>query len=151
MSFQLRKINRYRRQGKSLIRSNKIKPKQWQVSEGEAKAALKAKGINIKQIKKIRSLQHQVCISFWDEQGNICSSFFSYRIFSYWQQEVERLIENCQTVKAWARLNYIMSYEFAAYNYRIEIEEALRRALENRLLVLNNTAKQAVFQNIDEV
>lgn len=55
-----RKINQYRRKGKNLITTNKIKPEQWNISEAETKEALKAKGYDVKQIKKIHRLKHQV-------------------------------------------------------------------------------------------
>ena len=87
MFTKSRKVNRYRRKGQNLITANQIKPENWDISDAEAKEALKVKNINVKEIKKIHKLKHQVCISFWDEKGNICSSFFSYRIFSRWQQE----------------------------------------------------------------
>ena len=94
-----RKLNQYRRKGRNLIASNKIKPEQWNISQTEAKEALKAKGYDVKQIKKIHCLKHQVCISYWDATGNICSSFFSYRIFARWQKEAEKLIYTCQTLR----------------------------------------------------
>lgn len=61
-----RKINQYRRKCKNLIATNKIKPEQWDISNTEARKALKAKGYDIKQIKKIHRLKHQLCISYWD-------------------------------------------------------------------------------------
>ena len=148
MFRQPRKTNQYRRKGKSLIAANKIKPEQWQISNTEAKEALKAKGYKVKQIKKIHCLKHQVSISFWDTKGNICSSFFSYRIFARWQKEVEKLIYHCPNLKEWTKLNHIMHYEFAYYSYPSEIEDALNTALENRLSVLKATAQQAVFNDI---
>ncbi len=139
------KSNQYRRPGKNLISANKIKPYQWHISDAEAKEALQAKGYNVEQIKKIRCLKYQVCISYWDKKGNICSSFFSYRIFARWQKEVEKLIDDCQTLQDWTKLNHIMRYEFTYYYYLREIEYALHAALENRLCVLSITARQAVF------
>ncbi|MBD2353682.1 hypothetical protein H6G41_03420 [Tolypothrix sp. FACHB-123] len=139
-----RKINSYRRKGQSLIRANKIKPEQWFISHPEAKAALNAKGYKVKQIKKIHSLKHQVCISYWDEKGNICSSFFIYRIFQRWQQEVEKLIDTCQTLSDWKILNHILKHEFLYYQYFQEMVKAISTALENRLSVLKVTLQQAV-------
>ncbi|BAY97717.1 hypothetical protein NIES37_16610 [Tolypothrix tenuis PCC 7101] len=144
MLYKPRKINSYRRKGQSLITANKIKPEQWHISHAEAKAALIVKGYKVKQIKKIHCLKHQVCISYWDEQGNICSSFFSYRIFSRWQKEVEQLVDNCQILKDWKKLNHIMQYEFAYYHYFQEMQDAIYTALENRLSVLKLTSQQAV-------
>lgn len=143
-----RKINSYRRKGHSLIRANKIKPEQWFISHPEAKAALNAKGYKVKQIKKIHSLKHQVCISYWDEKGNICSSFFSYRIFQRWQQEVKQLIDTCQTLSNWQILNHILKYEFLYYQYFPDMADAISNALENRLSVLKVTSQQAVGDNL---
>lgn len=145
MSGHSREINKYRRKGKNLISANKIKPQEWQISEPEAQEALQGKGYDVKQIKKIHCLKYQVCISYWDNKGNICSSFFSYRIFIRWHEEAEKLIDGCQNLKAWARLNHIMSYEFVYYNYLSEMEYALYQALENRLSELKITEQQAVF------
>ncbi|MEH2292294.1 hypothetical protein [Nostoc sp.] len=141
-----RKINQYRRKGKNLITTNKIKPEQWNISEAETKEALKAKGYDVKQIKKIHRLKHQVCISYWDAKGNICSSFFSYRIFARWQEEAQKLIYTCQTLKEWAKLNYVMNYEFAYYHYPSQMEDALHAILENHLYVLKATVQQVVLQ-----
>ncbi|MEH1827268.1 MAG: hypothetical protein V7L22_18210 [Nostoc sp.] len=143
-----RKINQYRRKGKNLIATNKIKPEQWNISDAETKKALKVKGYDVKQIKKIHLLKHQVCISYWDAKGNICSSFFSYRIFARWQKEIENLIYTCQTLKEWAKLNYLMKYEFAYYHYPSEIEDTLHAILENHLSVLKVTDKQVALQKI---
>lgn len=148
MSRQRRKTSKYHRQGKNLIAANKIKPEQWQISNAEAKDALKAKGYDVKQIKKIHCLKHQVSISFWDTKGNICSSFFSYRIFARWQTEVEKLVYTCDTLKAWTKLNHILGYEFAYYSYPREIEDAIQVVLENHLCVLKATDIQAVFSVI---
>ncbi|MEH2110092.1 hypothetical protein [Nostoc sp.] len=143
-----RKINQYRRKGKNFIATNKIKPEQWNISDAETKEALKVKGYDVKQIKKIHLLKHQVCISYWDAKGNICSSFFSYRIFARWQKEIENLIYTCRTLKEWAKLNYVMKYEFAYYHYPSEIEYTLHAILENHLSVLKATLQQVVLQAI---
>jgi hypothetical protein len=148
MVSRTRKKNQYRRKGQSLIAANKIKPEIWYISDAEAKEALNANGCKVKQIKKIHKLKHQICISYWDEKGNVCSGFFSYRIFARWQKEAEKLIECCQTLKEWAQLNHIMHYEFAYYSYLAEIEDALHIQLENRLIVLKATTLQAVFTDI---
>ena len=143
-----RKINQYRRKGKNLIATNKIKPELWNISNAETKEALKVKGYDVKRIKKIHLLKHQVCISYWDVKGNICSSFFSYRIFARWQKEVEKLIYTCQTLKEWAKLNYVMKYEFAYYHYPSQIEDTLHTILQNHLSMLKATVQQVVLQNI---
>ncbi|AFY33885.1 hypothetical protein [Calothrix sp. PCC 7507] len=148
MFRKLRKGKQYRRQGKNLIATNKIKPEQWHISDTEAKEALQGQGYGVKQIKKINCLKHQVCISFWDHKGNVCSSFFSYRIFARWQKEVEKLVDGCHTLKELIKLNYIMQYEFACYHYSYNVEEILQVALENRLCVLDTTIPQAVLSVI---
>ncbi|QSJ16914.1 hypothetical protein JYQ62_35530 [Nostoc sp. UHCC 0702] len=142
------KINQYCRKRRNLISTNKIKPEQWNISNTEVKAALKAQGYDVKQIKKIHRLKHQICISYWDTKGNVCSSFFSYRIFTRWQREVKKLIYGCHTLKEWKKLNYLLNYEFAYYHYPSEMKNVLHTALENRLSVLKLTAQQAVFQVI---
>lgn len=139
------KINQYRRKRRNLINTNKIKPEQWKFSKTEVKAALKAQGYDVKQIKKIHCLKYQICISYWDTKGNVCSSFFSYRIFPRWQREVEKLIYSCQTAKEWKKLNYLLHCEFTCYCYPREMENVLYTALENRLSALKLTAQQAVF------
>jgi hypothetical protein len=122
--------------GQGLIASNRIKPEEWKISNAEAKDALKAQGCNVKEIKKIRCLKHQVCISYWDEKGGVCSGFFSYRIFMKWQVEVEKLVNTCQTLREWFLLARIMKYEFAYYPYLKDIKDTLNNALNNRLHVL---------------
>lgn len=148
MVSRTRKKTQYRRKGQSLIAANKIKPQLWQISEAEAKEALQAQGEPVAKIKKIHKLKHQVCISYWNESGGVCSGFFSYRIFARWQKEVENLIYTCPTRSELAKLNWIMTYEFAYYNYRWETEDALNRLLEDRLCVLKATTQQAVFADL---
>nr|WP_272819194.1 hypothetical protein [Scytonema hofmannii] len=126
----------HRRKGQSLIASHRINPEEWQISNAEAKDALNAQGCKVKEIKKIRCLKHQVCISYWDEKGGVCSGFFSYRIFRQWQAEVERLVNTCQTLKEWVLLNHIMKYEFAYYPYLTDMKNLLSNALKNRLYAL---------------
>ena len=140
-----RKTRQYRRKGQSLISADKINPQQWNISPREAKEALLAKGYDVKQIKKISCLKHQVCISYWDVAGNVCSSFFSYRIFPRWQKEVEKLIYFCSSVKELVKLNAILHYEFDYYSYPREMEDALASAMENRLSELKATARQTVL------
>ena len=143
-----RKVKKYRRPGRNLISSNKIKPDKWNISDAEVKEALKVKGYDVKQVKKIRCLKHQVCISYWDANDNVCSSFFSYRIFARWQTDVEKLINYCPTLSEWKKLNHIIQYEFTYYHYLSEISDALSNALENRLYVLQDTEEIAVFYDV---
>lgn len=143
-----RKVKKYRRPGRNLIASNKIKPDQWNISDAEVKEALKVKGYDVKEVKKIRYLKHQVCISYWDAKGNVCSSFFSYRIFARWQADVEKLISYSQTLQEWKKLNHLIQYEFAYYNYLRQMSDALSTALENRLYALKATEVAAVFYEV---
>ncbi len=76
----------------SLISNNKIKPEVWRLSESVIIETLKNQGFAVKKIKKIKYLKHQICISYWDEKGGVCSGFFSYRIFERWQCAVEKLV-----------------------------------------------------------
>ncbi|MDF5726571.1 MAG: hypothetical protein PUP92_00675 [Rhizonema sp. PD38] len=145
MVRKTRKTRQYRRKGQSLISADKINPQQWNISAREAKEALKAQGYQVKQIKKIRCLRHQVCISYWDEKGNICSSFFSYRIFTRWQKEVDKLVNLCPSLKELVQLNGILQYEFDYYSYPREMEDALASSIENRLSELKATARQTVL------
>lgn len=145
MFRSLRRVKKYRRPGSNLIAAKNIKPHEWKISHAEVKEALKHKGCEVKEVKKIRYLKHQVCISFWDAKGNVCSSFFSYRIFTRWQTTVERLIECCDNLLEWRRLSQTMRYEFVYYEYLAEMEKALRIALENRLYALKATSQVAVF------
>ena len=148
MFGQGRKNHQYRRKGRNFIATNKIKPEQWNISDTEVKEALKAKGYDVKQIKKVHSLKHQVCISYWDTKGNICSSFFSYRIFARWRREIEELVYTCPTLREWKKLNYLIHYEFLYYHYPREMKDLLHAALENRSCMLKLTEQQAVFTDI---
>lgn len=148
MSGKKFKKNRYRPRGENLITSNRIKPENWCISAVEAKATLRATGLDVKEIKKITLLKHKICISYWDEKGGVCSGFFSYRIFSTWQKEVEVLIENCPNFKRWQLLNRIMRREFMCFSYPKDVEETLNYALKNRLYVLKTTARQTVADDV---
>ena len=94
-----RKNRPYRHRSRSLIGTWRIKPEVLYISEQEAETTLNANGYEAKQIKKIRLLKHQVCISYWNNQGGTCSGFFSYPLFRCWQQAMERLIYDCLSVR----------------------------------------------------
>ena len=148
MSGKKNKKKRYRPRGKNLITSNRIKTENWSISPVEAKAALRATGLDVKEIKKITLLKYKICISYWDEKGGVCSGFFSYRIFPTWHKEVEVLIENCPNFKRWQLLNRIMRREFMCFPYPKDMEDKLRHALNNRLYVLKTTARQTVTDDV---
>ena len=145
MFRNLRRVKKYRRPGSNLIAAKNIQPHEWKISQAEVKEALRHKGCEVKKVKKIRYLKHQVCISFWDAKGDVCSSFFSYRIFTRWETTVVKLINCCDDIREWRRLNRIMRYEFAYYEYLEEMEKVLQTVLENRLYVLKATSEVAVF------
>lgn len=145
MSVENKRRNRFRRKGKNLITSKRLKPKTWHISEREAKEALTAAGCKVRQIKKIRLLKYQICISYWNEKGGVCSGFFSYRIFPTWQKKVEEVIESCPNLNEWQALNHMMVHrEFKYFPYPTEMEDALHSALQNRLCVL----KQTVYDDV---
>lgn len=145
MFRRTRKVRKYPRRGQNLISKKKLQPITWKISHEDVKAALKRKGIEVKAVRKMTYLKHQVCISYWDAKNNPCSSFFSYRIFEMWATEVAKLITYCPTLREWQELNRLMRYEFKYYDYLPATENALRMALENRLYVLQATKPLAVF------
>jgi hypothetical protein len=127
-----RKRNNYqvRRNGRSLIAANKIKPDLWRLSHAEIKNSLQAQGYNVKEIRKVRYLKHQICISYRDEQDGVCSGFFSYRIFIKWQTEVCQIIYSCRTLTELLRLNNILQYEFYSYPYPTEMQDFINDVFE---------------------
>ncbi|MEM9924711.1 MAG: hypothetical protein AAF915_13325 [Cyanobacteria bacterium P01_D01_bin.50] len=139
-----------RPRGKNLISSNRIKPDSWHISHAEVKVALRAAGFDVEEVKKVRLLKHQICISYWNHKGGVCSGFFSYRLFPTWQKEVEQLIENCPNFTEWQLLNYIMLREFKYYPYPVEMEDVLHNSLQNRLYVLKATERQTDSNDVPE-
>ncbi len=109
---------------------------------------MRAAGYDVKEIKKITLLKYKICISYWNEQGGVCSGFFSYRLFPTWQKEVEVLIENCPNFKRWQVLNRIMEREFDYFSYPTEMEDALHSLLQNRLCVLKTMERQTVSDDV---
>jgi hypothetical protein len=143
MARKTRKATRYRRRkGKSLISSGDIKPQEWGISDAEALEALQSIGEPAQRIKKIKQLKHQISISFVDNNGNSCSSFYSYRIFTKWEREVEKLIYRCKKLTDWLFLNLNLKYEFSYYGYPYEMIDYLQFVLENHFYVLKAAARQ---------
>ena len=126
------KKSQYRRKGQSLISAKKISPENWHLSAEEIRQALELLNITVKTVKKVHYLKHQVCISWWDEKGKVCSSFFSYRIFARWQAEVERLIWACHSLKEFYKVILYIQYDLDYFPYPVEVSDAIARALENR-------------------
>ncbi|MDJ0736831.1 MAG: hypothetical protein QNJ47_22650 [Nostocaceae cyanobacterium] len=136
MNTKIHNITSKRRPSRSLIATKKIKPDFWFLSKVEIREALEAQGYKVKEIRKVRYLKHQICISYINKQGGTCSGFFSYRIFWRWQNAVERLIKGCFSLKEWVLLNYTLQYEFSHYPYPGEMVDTINAALENRLCIL---------------
>lgn len=145
MAGKTRKMRQYRRKGQSLISANKITPENWHLTDKEIGQALKPLGITVKTVKKIHYLRHQVCISWWDEKGNVCSSFFSYRIFARWQAEVERLINACHTLKDFYKTISYIQYDLDNFPYPLEMSDAIAIALENRECKLRAAARESAL------
>lgn len=121
MSRHLTKRGSRRLKSQSLIAAGKINPIQWDISKGDAAQALKNVGIPVKEVKKVHCLKHQVCVSYWDVEGKVCCSFFSYRIFDRWLEAVENAIEDCQTIAQWDSLSEIIEYELVQFNYPVKM------------------------------
>ncbi len=77
-----------------------------------------------------------MCISYWDNKAIYAAAFLATGFLPVGKTEVEKLIYTCETLKEWAKLNYVMRYEFAYYHYPSEIEDTLHAILENHLSVL---------------
>lgn len=107
----------YNLKGQSLITAGKINPLKWLISKREAEKALKEFGVPIQEVKKIRCLRHQICISYWNINGKICCSFFSYRIFERWLNAVENLIHDCKNLADWETLGDRIEYELSKFFY----------------------------------
>lgn len=145
MACKTRKIRQYRRKAQNLVSGNKINPNNWHLTHKDIFQALKPLGINIKTVKRIHCLKHQVCISWCDEKGNVCSSFFSYRIFARWQAEVEKLICACHTLKEFYRTIEYIKYDLEHYPYPLEMSDQIAIALENRECQLRAAAREAAL------
>ena len=123
MSTKLFNRKSYKPQG--LISLNKIKPEIWRFDDARIIKALIDRGYDVKKIKKLRYLKHQMCISYWDQKGGVCSGFFSYRIFERWQRAVQKLVYDCQSLYQIHSLTQLIEYEFAHYPYPQEMEAAI--------------------------
>ena len=132
-----------RLKSQSLIATGKINPIEWYISKSEAAIALKDFGIPVKEVKKVRCLKHQVCVSYWDINGKVCCSFFSYRIFERWQKAVERLIQNCQVFGEWERLRDIIHYDMLKFTYPVEMADRIWDTLKNRWYQLRTAVRIA--------
>jgi hypothetical protein len=117
--------NRTLNKPQGLITLNKIKPEIWRIDDARIIKALIARGYDVKKIKKVKYLKHQLCISYWEEKGGVCSGFFSYRIFERWQRAVQKLVNDCRSLYEIHSVNKLIEYEFAHYPYPIEMQAVI--------------------------
>lgn len=117
--------------GKSLIAAGKINPIQWQITKSEAEIALKQLGLPVLEIKRVKCLKYQVCVSYWNTDGKVCSSFFSYRVFERWQKAVETLIQDCQTFEEWDSLGESIEYDLIHFPYPVEMADQIWDAFKD--------------------
>jgi hypothetical protein len=122
--------NRKYRKAQGLIAANKIKPEIWRMHPFDIIRAINAAGCNAKKLKKVKYLRHQISISYWNDQGGVCSGFFSYRIFHRWQCAVQKLVHDCRTLYEVHNLSQLIEYEFAHYRYASEIQAAINQTIE---------------------
>ncbi|MFB2895823.1 hypothetical protein ACE1CI_23185 [Aerosakkonemataceae cyanobacterium BLCC-F50] len=142
--FRYHSQNRkYYLKGQSLITAGKINPLKWLISKAEAEKALKEFGVPIKEVKKIRCLRHQICISYWNINGKICCSFFSYRIFERWLNAVENLIDSCKNLSDWEALGDRIEYELSKFFYPPAMANQIWHSLRTHWYQLQTTLKIA--------
>jgi hypothetical protein len=120
-----KRLNQKSYKPQSLISLNKIKPEIWRIDYPKIIIALIARGYDAKKIKLVKYLKHQICISYWDEKGGVCSGFFSYRIFERWQRAVQNLVHYCKSLYEIHSLTQLIEYEFARYPYPQEMQAAI--------------------------
>ncbi len=125
---------------KSLTALCWINPKSWNFSKQEISDALQ---IPVERVKKATNLQHQVCLSWYNEAGVVCWSFYSYRIFTRWQDAVLELIRSWIDWNTWERLAETIEYELARFNYPAEMADWIWENLKDRDLELRTTAQAA--------
>ncbi|MBV8886528.1 MAG: hypothetical protein JO235_21380 [Chroococcidiopsidaceae cyanobacterium CP_BM_RX_35] len=142
MSHKIRRIRQYRFKGQSLTAAGKLHPERWKsIPKGEVARVLREnQGLSVKQVKKVHHLQHQICISYIDIDGNVCSSFFSYRLFESWQKAVESLIYTCSNLKELYNLRRIIQYDLYYFPYPSNIAGRISTVLESRFYELRMAA-----------
>lgn len=144
MSNRLSRKTGKTRSPRSLTATGWLKPKQWQISRQEAADAL---FMPLERIVKVYPKRHQVIVVFLNEQGQKCSSFFSYRLFARWQTEAIAAILSCQNLEVLANLEEVVQYDIQRFNYLPEMADAIWDALLDhitRLAVAERFAKEAV-------
>ncbi|MBD1934930.1 MULTISPECIES: hypothetical protein [Cyanophyceae] len=144
MSNRLSRKTGKRRSPLSLTASGWLKPKRWQISRLDAADALL---MPLERIVKVYPKRHQVIVVFLNEQGQKCSSFFSYRLFGRWQTEAIAEILSCKNLEVLANLEEVVQYDIQRFNYLPEMADAIWDALLDqitRLAVAERFAKEAV-------
>lgn len=121
------KTRKTRKTRLNLLTAGKLRPPQ--LSKREVGLVL---GVPRKRVRKVVCLPHQVCVSWRDEKGRACSSFFSYRIFPSWQRAVIARIGRCQDVLAVNELRALIAAEYRQFKYSEPAKEAINEALSNR-------------------
>lgn len=125
----------------SLTASGVLKPHCWQISHSEAAAALK---IPTQRIVKVYPKRHQAIVVYLNGKGQKCSSFFSYRLFTRWQQEAIAAIASCRNPQNLAPLEAIVQYDLEHFRYPIAMSDAIWDALLNQIVRL--TREPAIAQ-----
>ncbi len=125
---------------KSLTALCWINPKAWHLSKQEISEAL---NIPVERVKNATCRQHQVCISWYNEAGVVCWSFFSYRLFARWQDAVLALMRSWIDWNTWERLAGTIEYELARFNYPREMADWIWENLLDRDLELRTAAREA--------
>jgi len=138
-----RSRTKYYLRSKSLISAGKINPIKWLISKAEAKKALKDFGVPIKEAKKIHCLKHQICISYWNTEGKVCCSFFSYRIFERWLKAVKKLIHECQTLLDWEIVGDRIEYDLIKFYYPQAMANEIWHTLKTHWYQLQSTLSLA--------
>jgi hypothetical protein len=87
----------------------------------------------INQIVKVYPKQHQVIVVYLNPKGQKCSSFFSYRLFSRWQQEAIAAIKTCRNQQTLQPLEEIVQYDLEHFNYPIAIANEIWETLLNHI------------------
>lgn len=121
-----------RHKSQSLIAAGKINPIAWDISKSEAAKALQNFGVPVVEVKTVRCLKHQVCISYWDIDGDVCSSFFSYRIFERWYEAVESAIATCETLEDCDRIGDSIQYELVKFSYPVGLGNRMWEVWKSR-------------------
>lgn len=127
-----------RKTNQSLTGSGWLKPLLWQISPEEAADALK---IPVERIVKVHHKRHQVIMVYLNEQGQKCSSFFSYRLFARWQKETIEAILSCSILQTLEPLEEIVQYEIEHFHYPVEIANAIWGALLDHITRLTVDAR----------